>query len=261
MKSYKTYTPVDFAQEQSFINWVLRENKRDVNFWEVWVKNHPERSEEIDQARQIVLSFQFKQDGITQKRADDLWARIDEQTADAKLIVRSRRFWIQVAGVAAAAITGLFVTWSFFNGPDYEYITQNADWEKIELPDASQVHLNAGSALTFDQDWSESRVVSLEGEAFFEVEKGNSFEVITPNGTVKVLGTSFNVFSRGTFFDVQCNTGQVRVTDKSGDKKTIGPGQEAFLGPNGLEVKEFAPHPNNYASWIEGQHDIPENTF
>jgi ferric-dicitrate binding protein FerR (iron transport regulator) len=51
----------------------------------------------------------------------------------------------------------------------------------------------------------------LEGEAFFDVEKGKSFKVITDVGTVIVLGTEFNVKQRQDYFEVVCYEGLVLV--------------------------------------------------
>ena len=56
---------------------------------------------------------------------------------------------------------------------------------------------------------------------FFKVEKGQRFVVETKNGSIEVLGTSFNVFSRDNFFEVECLTGQVKVTNKSGKASVI----------------------------------------
>lgn len=68
---------------------------------------------------------------------------------------------------------------------------------EVRLPDSSVVWLNAGSALTFPNRFSnEKREVFLSGEAFFEVVHQQShtpFFVYTGQLQVKVLGTSFNI--------------------------------------------------------------------
>ena len=83
----------------------------------------------------------------------------------------------------------------------------------IELPDESQVTLNAVSFLSYNKkEWREVRDVSLEGEAYFKVAKGQTFNVITSSGKVSVLGTQFNVKQRDHLFEVVCYEGSVRVT-------------------------------------------------
>lgn len=65
----------------------------------------------------------------------------------------------------------------------------------VILPDGSEVQLNSNSTLRYARSFGEDiRDVSLEGEAFFEVERSDiPFVIETFNSQVKVLGTSFNV--------------------------------------------------------------------
>ena len=61
-----------------------------------------------------------------------------------------------------------------------------------------------------------SRKVSLEGEAFFEVNPGKKFEVVSKFGKTIVLGTSFNIYSRNSSYQVTCMTGKVKVIENTG---------------------------------------------
>lgn len=66
----------------------------------------------------------------------------------------------------------------------------------VHLPDGSKVWLNSGSTITYpDHFTSESRKVTLAGEAFFDVahQEGSPFIVHTNNLDIRVLGTRFNV--------------------------------------------------------------------
>lgn len=65
----------------------------------------------------------------------------------------------------------------------------------VILSDGSKVWLNALSNLEYPVQFSgDSRSVSLEGEAYFEVaHQGKQFVVHTEKGDIKVLGTHFNV--------------------------------------------------------------------
>ena len=69
--------------------------------------------------------------------------------------------------------------------------------KKVTLPDGTLVWLNADSKLSFDLNMKEKdqRLVTLSGEAFFEVahDKKHPFIVHTDKISVKVLGTSFNI--------------------------------------------------------------------
>jgi transmembrane sensor len=72
--------------------------------------------------------------------------------------------------------------------------TGEEEQKEVELPDGSVVVLNENSKIFYNHDF-ESRVVQLEGEAFFNVTKqdGAKFEINTSATKTTVLGTSFNV--------------------------------------------------------------------
>jgi len=89
--------------------------------------------------------------------------------------------------------------------------------------------MNKDSEISYSMDnWSENRNVTLKGEAFFEVMKGSKFTVSTSQGDVAVLGTSFNIFNRDSFFEVNCYTGKVEVTHAE-DEVVLTPGKETKL--------------------------------
>jgi ferric-dicitrate binding protein FerR (iron transport regulator) len=115
-------------------------------------------------------------------------------------------------GVAAAAILVFGLLWIWKQTPMVSYETAVGEQLSIRLPDASEVTLNAGSQLVYDQDvWKDERRLELKGEAFFEVAKGATFSVHTPQGIVKVIGTAFNVKDRSGWFEVTCFEGVVQV--------------------------------------------------
>ena len=90
----------------------------------------------------------------------------------------------------------------------------------------------------------------MQGEAFFDVEKGTPFTITTKNGTVDILGTQLNVFSRENEFWVSCISGKVRVnTDQQ--QHILLPGEMAELTPNGL-IKLAKNNIENTASWKQG---------
>ena len=83
----------------------------------------------------------------------------------------------------------------------------------ISLSDGSKIYLNAGSELSYSKDYgSESRKISLNGEAYFDVKKGiNPFIISTEYAEITVLGTKFNVRSRDDGFEVGVSEGAVKV--------------------------------------------------
>lgn len=104
--------------------------------------------------------------------------------------------------------SGLFI---YLNNPE-SIITGSGQISLLDLPDKSQVRLNAESKVKYyPRKWNGNRTLHLDGEAYFEVEKGSDFTVKTSEGTVQVLGTSFNIIDRPGIFEVTCFEGSVRV--------------------------------------------------
>lgn len=125
--------------------------------------------------------------------------------------------WPAILRIAAVLILGLSVLFyfsdTFFRTSEVIYTTGIGETREIILPDNSVVNLNAKSSIAFSEDnWEDKRLIKLEGEAFFSVQKGERFEVITNSGTVTVLGTQFNVKDRNEFYEVVCYEGKVQVT-------------------------------------------------
>ena len=80
--------------------------------------------------------------------------------------------------------------------------------------------LNAGSTLTMAKDFNEqSREVTLEGEAFFDVSHnpGKPFIIHTTSMNVRVLGTVFNVkaYPADKLAETSLLKGSVEITLKN----------------------------------------------
>lgn len=126
--------------------------------------------------------------------------------------------WVFRVAAVAVLVLGFFFTFQIF-GTATE-IAENGQQNRFSLPDNSEVVMNAGSEIEYKKwNWSNNRQLTLNGEAYFKVAKGQRFEVNTSLGKVTVLGTQFNVKQRGDRFDVHCYEGKVKVTYQ--DKETI----------------------------------------
>lgn len=124
--------------------------------------------------------------------------------------------YYKVAAILVVLIaSGLFI---WLSAPK-TISTGYSEMANLELPDKSKVQLNADSRVKYKPaKWETQRMLHLDGEAFFEVEKGEKFTVETEQGTISVLGTKFNVKNRPGYFEVQCYEGAVQV---SLDKKEV----------------------------------------
>jgi ferric-dicitrate binding protein FerR (iron transport regulator) len=122
-----------------------------------------------------------------------------------------RRQWL--LRIASIFVIGFALYYFFLFNPTTEIRSEIAQKITIELPDASTVVLNAQSEIRYSKkDWNRNREVKLAGEAYFKVAKGATFDVLTTEGTVSVVGTQFNVRQRGAIFEVRCYEGVVKVT-------------------------------------------------
>ena len=138
---------------------------------------------------------------------------------------------------------------------------------KVILSDGSEVLLNAGTQISFESDFvkSNSRKVSLIGEAFFEVAKDPShpFYVITDQFTTKVLGTKFNISSyknqRETF--VNLVEGKIEVSGKKiAAKKILVPGQKISFNPTEKIAAVEVAKPNQDMDWLNKEISFDNNT-
>ncbi|MEN8790420.1 MAG: FecR family protein [Flavobacteriaceae bacterium] len=132
---------------------------------------------------------------------------------DSRKNLYSGTSWIKpLMRIAAVLLLGIGLFYLVFDNDTIRIETIAGEKKRIELPDASIVVLNAASEISYDKDrWADERMISLKGEAFFDVRKGSSFEVATTTGTVTVLGTEFNVKQRSDHFEVRCFEGKVEV--------------------------------------------------
>jgi transmembrane sensor len=88
---------------------------------------------------------------------------------------------------------------------------------EIKLPDGTQVILNAGSVVTYRNDYnSTNRQISLTGEAYFKVARNENIPFIVNAGSVsiKALGTEFNVkaYADENIIETTLITGKINIT-------------------------------------------------
>ncbi|NJK87657.1 MAG: FecR family protein [Bacteroidales bacterium] len=129
------------------------------------------------------------------------------------------------------------------------------------MPDESEVTLNSGSSLKYTRlGYRKNREVTLSGEGFFEIKKGNLFSVKTDHKTIEVLGTSFNVYSRNENFNVQCITGTVKVEIGGKNEFILNEGQ-GIKAANNQEAVIYAVEKSKSIAWIKGEFFFDSTPF
>ncbi|MEQ9404754.1 MAG: FecR domain-containing protein [Cyclobacteriaceae bacterium] len=187
------------------------------------------------------------------RNKDAIWGKISSAIDEDKSKSIGFSFWT-ISGIAAAItiIVSFAILFSNNNSApeSIQIITQSGENLTKTLPDGSVVNLNASSSISYSDDWN--REISLKGEAFFEVSKGEKFIVKTPLGDVQVLGTSFNVFARDGDFEVACKTGKVKVMvpQRLVDEDLI-PGQAITVKTDTVQVVFRVPE--SIGKWKTGE--------
>lgn len=138
------------------------------------------------------------------------WSSIEGQLGD-ELDQKKPNYilWIILA-IALVSIVAYSITQSTESG----IYNTNSESEHFALLDNSNVWLNRSTTLTELSDFSKERKVSLQGEAYFEVEhQDNNPFIITLNDDdyIKVIGTSFNVLNNGNDFELNVFSGHVQL--------------------------------------------------
>lgn len=250
MSNNKTYHSVEeLAADLQFIQWIKEGRPAHTGTWYDNLAAQ-ENIEWIEPAAVLVEGLYFEEMVISQTQVEHLWNRIDQDTHQVEAKVRSLP--TQLLKIAASVVILIVAGWYFLNVQNdlTEVQTQYAEVNDIHLPDGSQVQLNADSKILYDaEDWNGHRQIHLEGEAFFKVAKRERFTVETAKGKVEVLGTSFNVFSRGEAFTVICHSGKVRVSVED-QKVILQAGEKANLKGNQLQEEEVQVDPQK--TWMNG---------
>ncbi|QEC67909.1 DUF4974 domain-containing protein [Panacibacter ginsenosidivorans] len=172
--------------------------------------------------------------------------------------IKSRRRYLYVLSGVAAVLILVVLGWFINNSNTKKSLTSkanntqnlvaaNGSRTRTILPDGSTVWLNAGSHISFAEDFSgKTREVVLDGEAYFDVVKQpqRPFIVHVSGYDIRVLGTAFNVksYPKDKTVETTLIRGLVQVT-----KQGVNLQKPIVLHPNQkLIVDKFAANiPNN----------------
>ena len=134
------------------------------------------------------------------------------------------------------------------------FITDRGEQISFNLPDDSKIRLNSESKLTFRSSFNEkSRLVTLSGEAYFDVQPGSHpFIIQHEDVSIRVIGTQFNVRTIENEFEVAVNEGIVLISnDQTNDNPVhIRKGQfVSFSKKESPGTPEAIGH-DQYPGWI-----------
>lgn len=164
------------------------------------------------------------------------------QPAPTKSVIRHKSYSIipRIAASIAVILCSAFASYllyDHFTGHEdkmenniYTFEVEPGQKGSMRLADGTVVHLNSASKISFTGDYnSEERVVTLDGEAYFEVAKNPDKRfVVTCNGVdIEALGTEFNVkaYPADSIITTTLAKGKVKVFNNE---------QSVTLLPNGV---------------------------
>lgn len=136
----------------------------------------------------------------------------------------------------------------------------------IVLPDGSKVWVNSDSKLSYGSRFNQKeRVLSLEGEAYFEVtpDKDRPFIVETKEMEVRALGTSFNVksYEEERNASTVLRTGKVEVTTDS-DCLVLNPNERIIFNKQTRHMeKSSVDNAADYINWKYNELTFNGETF
>ena len=271
MEKYQSFNAADFIADDSFLNWVLSDDKQSALFWRKFLAQNPDKKEEVDKAIKIIKSLEFQDEVVLnpfqkEKLLERINSRIDSlKNGNGQPKRKKQKNVFRYTGIAASFAIIAFLSYFFFNNfqRTTTISTDFAEKRELMLPDGSSVILNANSEISYAKDWDEEKIreVWLKGEAFFEVVKTRgknnvpkTFLVHSGNLNIEVLGTAFNVGERRGETKVTLISGSVKLEnklDKSAAPLVLEPGEHAEISTSDKVLKKSKVNTRKYASWVD----------
>ena len=264
MKRYEQYRTEDFVLDDGFRNWVLNKSAHHDAFWREWIIRHPDMWPAIEEAREIIRSFQHLPVEVSQEEIEFHFKEIEQHFCRT---VQDKAGWSGSAlmKVAAAALivilTALGVLYQ--NQPKkqiQQFITGQGQRKMVELPDGSRVYMKGNTELSYFPVWEKRRErrVELTGDAYFQVKEqlyqGNQvkFIVITQDVSIEVVGTEFVVNHTRQHTRIMLNSGKVKLKIK-GHRKGVSmkPGDVVDYIASNREIINQKRDPGPRDTWLK----------
>ncbi len=160
-----------------------------------------------------------------------LFQKIQAQTQPVARVV-SLRNWLRVAAVVVPVLVGSVFLWMTLHksAPMLTFQTQIGETQTLTLPDGSTVFLKPQSVCSYPETFGDTREVTLQGVAFFNVQKNpqKKFIVHAKEAQIEVLGTSFEVSAlpKLSQLSVTVRTGKVKVATAQRQLAVLLPNQK-----------------------------------
>ena len=214
---------LESADKQLLLDWLAhssenQETKEDIaHIWDLSKNYTPAFTPNVDKSFEK-FSQRIKSDNNG-----------SPQQKEAEVIkLRTPRMWLRYAAIGIVAIAAVFV-WrltQYYNVTDLMVSTIEDEIIQVTLADETLVWLNEKSELSYpDKFRGKERVVSLTGQAFFDVTENQNKPFIINGGSayVKVLGTSFSVTTDNDngLMEVEVKDGTVSINPVGSEEELV----------------------------------------
>ena len=260
---------------------------------ERWIRANPENRKTFEAIKKI---WEVDPEKELHTNLRSAWQRL-EREMDEQEYVHSKQHTIKLPGykkssarkqvwfrAAAFLLVGvmvsLFTAWFagaglFVNQQDVamqEIRTDRAHQTRVMFSDGTEVQLNASSMIRFPRQFSaDAREVYLEGEAWFDVKHNPDLEFIvnTPDATIRVLGTEFNVKAYTDEPEVEIVVADGIVSVHAADGNGVLESAGVRLEKNEMSrlIRSGEPTPalqvdvEKYTAWLTGDFVFDETPF
>jgi ferric-dicitrate binding protein FerR (iron transport regulator) len=238
----------DLILDETFREYIQGSNDKSVSFWNNWINEHPGQADEVRKAKTILITLlgnrKAEVNADKEESLKRLMKEINKIPRQGGLKLNFSSFWMRAASVIILAIAFAWI-WQMISANRKipaqkivfnEIIVPVGEKAQAILSDGTHVWINSGSRFKYPVAFGQnSRDVSLQGEAYFDVKKRgkSTFTVSTHDVRIVVLGTAFNVKAYPEDLKTQTTVvrGLVRVEsrEKGIDPVLIRPNQMAVL--------------------------------
>ena len=234
----------EIIADERFLAWYYKTDEEKAKEWTHSLLIHQHNVPLVEQSIIWLKEQQMQEKNVPAAQVENAYQNLQSALDSASVIEMQpgkKRWWIPAAAAAVIISIAAFV---YFNAmPDKTKLDSNyGKISEYQLPDGTQVLLNANSEITLDKKWEQDndREVWLKGEAFFKVSKTvakNKFIVHTNTMDVIVTGTQFNVVNRDDESSVLLTEGSVTLKTKDGKELHLRPGDFIKIENNIPEKK------------------------
>ncbi|RYF86768.1 MAG: DUF4974 domain-containing protein [Chitinophagaceae bacterium] len=249
----------EVAADVDFQAWFTGSDKEGAARWQLWMAENPQYKALIEEVVHYLNTIRPVEKPVSVKQTEQAHDRLMQSLTDnAAPVVNMRRgkfrWWLSAAAVVVLVLGGMLL-WKTSGDERLKIGTAYGQVKQYNLPDGSEVMLNANSKLVM-QKWKEGidREVWIEGEAFFHVKKTstkNRFIVHAQQMDIIVTGTQFNVVNRDGESNVLLKEGSVTVKTADGRLIKMVPGDYVTIS-NSLPKIETAPE-EKVLAWTQAK--------